>query len=143
MSNVEHRPDPSFGSPSRRPAQLDGRSDARAAAAERPQALGFRRTAQLIRLPLLLLVVCQIADLVTFTLAVSVHGPAHESGPLRFVYQDGGLMTVAVLKVTGALLSAVVLALHPWRNLATPRRLALLSAAVGAFGAFTNVWAVH
>jgi hypothetical protein len=106
-------------------------------------AAGFLETWRLMWLPLTLLVICQFADLVTFSLAVGVHGPAHESGPLRFVYQDGGLMTVAALKVTGAVLSALVLALHPWKSLTTPRRLALVSGAVGVFGAFTNVWALR
>ena len=143
MTNVELRPVSRFGGslPWRRP--LTGVADpAFLTGDEIAPGARFLDTAQRMWLPLLLLVVCQVADLVTFSVAVGIHGPSRETGPLRFVYENGGLITLAALKVSGAVISALVLALHPWRSLVTPRRLALLSAAVGVFGACTNIAAI-
>jgi hypothetical protein len=143
MTNVEMRPELRFGLPLPRRRQLTAVADSGAAGGDeiKPGAR-FLDTAQRMWLPLVLLLICQVADLVTFSLAVGVHGASRETGPLRFVYENGGLITLAALKVSGAVISALVLALHPWRSLVTPRRLALLSAAVGVFGACTNIAAI-
>ena len=114
---------------------------ARTRVRERP--FGYRDTARRLLLPLVLLLTCQIADLVTFGVAVGVHGPGPEAGPFRYVYQDGGLAGVAFLKIAGATLSALVLVLHPWQRLSVPRTIALVSATVGLLGAWTNVLAVQ
>ena len=91
---------------------------------------------------MLVLAVCQMADLVTFHFAVERFGPAGELGPLGLVYRWGGFGAVAVVKIcliTGVM---AVLVRYPWRRAATPRWIALVVAAIGAFGAFTNVLAL-
>ena len=89
-------------------------------------------------LELLLVVAAQLADLVTFGIAARLVGPSGEIGPLRSVYLNGGFgaLTAAKLLALGAMLC--VIALYA-RFVGRPRRLALLAAAAGIFGAATNV----
>ena len=90
---------------------------------------------------LVLVAVCQLADLITFNLAVATYGPSGELGPLGLVYRIGGFWAVAVVKLGLIGVVMTVLARYPWQRLATRRRIALIVAAIGAFGAFTNVMA--
>ena len=90
---------------------------------------------------LVLLALCQLADLITFSWAVEAYGPAGELGPLGIVYRAGGFWAVAVVKAGLIGIVMLVLARYPWQSLATRRRLALIVAAIGAFGAFTNLLA--
>lgn len=90
---------------------------------------------------MLVLALCQLADLVTFHFAVERFGPSGELGPLGMVYRIGGFGAVAIVKL--GLIGGVIAVLvrYPWRRAATRRRIALVVAAIGAFGAFTNVLA--
>jgi hypothetical protein len=90
---------------------------------------------------LLVLALCQIADLITFNLAVETFGPSGELGPLGLVYEATGFLGVAVVKLGLIAVVMAILARYPWQRLATRRRTALIVAAIGAFGAFTNVMA--
>jgi hypothetical protein len=92
--------------------------------------------------PMLLLVaLCQLADLITFNFAVEMYGPAGELGPLGLVYRFGGFWAVAVVKLGLIGIVMAVLARYPWQRLVTRRRLALIVAAVGIVGAWTNTLA--
>ena len=88
---------------------------------------------------LVLLALCQLADLVTFNLAVEEFGPAGELGPMGLLYRIGGFWAVAIVKL--GLIGGVmaVLARYPWQRVATRRRVALIVAAIGGFGALTNM----
>ena len=90
---------------------------------------------------LVLVILAQLADLVTFNFAVETFGPSGELGPLGLVYRAGGFWAVAVVKLGLIGIVMAVLARYPWQRLATRRRIALIVAAIGAFGAFTNVMA--
>ena len=90
---------------------------------------------------LLLVVLCQMADLITFNFAVATYGPSGELGPLGMVYRFGGFWAVAVVKLGLIGIVMGILARYPWQRLATRRRIALIVAAIGVFGAFTNVMA--
>jgi hypothetical protein len=92
-------------------------------------------------LSLLLLGLCQVADLLTFNLAVRAFGPSGELGPLGLVYGAGGIAAVALVKLGLIFVAMGILAFYPWRRLATRRRLTLLIAVVGLFGAMTNLLA--
>jgi hypothetical protein len=90
---------------------------------------------------LVLLALCQVADLITFNFAVERFGPSGELGPLGLVYEATGFLGVAIVKLGLIGVVMAVLAKYPWRSLGTRRRMALIVAAIGAFGAFTNVMA--
>jgi hypothetical protein len=90
---------------------------------------------------LLLVALCQLADLITFNFAVETYGPSGELGPLGIVYRMGGFWAVAVVKLGLIGILMAVLARYPWRSLATRRRMALIVAGIGAFGALTNILA--
>ena len=92
-------------------------------------------------LTLLLVAICQIADLVTFNVAVKIFGPSGELGPLGIVYGIGGFWAVAVVKLGIIAVVMVVLTRFPWQRLVTRRRIALFAAGIGVVGAFTNVLA--
>jgi len=91
---------------------------------------------------MLLVVLCQVADLVTFNLAVDMHGPGGELGPLGLVYRAGGFWAVAAVKLGLIGIVLAVLDRYPWQRVGTRRKVALFVAAVGIFGALTNVLAV-
>jgi hypothetical protein len=92
--------------------------------------------------PMLLLVaLCQLADLVTFNSAVEMFGPAGELGPLGLVYRVGGFWAVALIKLGAIGIVLAALARYPWQRLRTRRRLALVVAAIGILGAWTNALA--
>ena len=88
---------------------------------------------------LLLVALCQMADLITFSFAVAEHGPAGELGPLGLVYRAGGFWAVALVKLCIVGIVLAVLSRYPWRRTATRRHVALIVAIIGVFGAFTNV----
>jgi len=90
---------------------------------------------------LVLVAICQLADLITFNFAVATFGPSGELGPLGLVYRMGGFWAVAVVKLGLIGIVMAVLARYPWQRLATRRRIALIVAAIGVFGALTNVLA--
>jgi hypothetical protein len=90
---------------------------------------------------LVLVALCQLADLITFNFAVATFGPSGELGPLGAVYRFGGFWAVAVVKLGLIGIVMAVLARYPWRKLATRRRMALIVAGIGAFGALTNALA--
>lgn len=92
---------------------------------------------------LVLLAICQLADLITFNFAVATFGPSGELGPLGIVYRFGGFWAVAVVKLGLIGIVMTVLARYPWQRLATRRRLALIVAGIGVFGALTNVLAFY
>jgi hypothetical protein len=91
----------------------------------------------------LLVIICQLADLFTFNFAVEMFGPSGELGPLGIVYSMGGILAVAVVKLGLIGIVLTVLARYPWRSLATRRRVALVVAGIGVFGALTNVLAFY
>jgi hypothetical protein len=90
---------------------------------------------------MLLVVICQLADLITFNFAVETYGPSGELGPLGLAYRIGGFWLVAVVKLGLIGIVLAVLDRYPWHRLATRRRIALFVAAIGVFGALTNVLA--
>jgi hypothetical protein len=90
---------------------------------------------------MLLVVLCQVADLISFNLAVEMHGAGGELGPLGIVYQLGGFWAVAVVKLGIIAIVLTVLERYPWQRLSTRRNLALFVAGIGIFGAITNVLA--
>jgi len=90
---------------------------------------------------LLLVALCQLADLVTFNFAVEMFGPSGELGPLGLVYRIGGFWAVAFVKLGLIGIVMAVLARYPWQRLSTRRRLALVVAAIGIVGAWTNTLA--
>lgn len=87
---------------------------------------------------LLLVALCQLSDLITFNFAVETFGPSGELGPLGMVYRIGGFWAVAIVKLSLIGVVMTVLARYPWQRLATRRRVALIVAAIGVAGAFTN-----
>lgn len=92
-------------------------------------------------LTLLLVALCQLADLITFNVAVKIFGPSGELGPLGRLYGIGGFWAVAVVKLGIVGIVMIVLTRFPWQRLVTRRRIALIAAGVGVVGAFTNVLA--
>ncbi len=84
-------------------------------------------------IPALLALDAQLLDLATFLLAVHAVGIGGESNPLAVAL---GPAAVAVAKAVGAALCALL----AWRL--SPSRWSLLPAAVGIFGACTNVAAL-
>ena len=90
---------------------------------------------------MVLVALCQLADLITFNFAVATFGPSGELGPLGLVYRMGGFWAVAVVKLGLIGLVLAVLARYPWQRLATRRRIALIVAVIGVVGAFTNTLA--
>ena len=92
----------------------------------------------LARVTVLLVVAAQLADLATFGMAARVAGPSGELGPLGTVYEVGGFGPVAAAKVLALLAVMCIFALYT-RRVGSPRRLALIVAGVGLFGALTNV----
>ena len=93
----------------------------------------------LARVTVLLVIAAQLIDLATFGLAVRVAGPAGELGPLGGVYAAGGFAPVAMTKLLALLAVLVIFTLYT-RRVGSPRRLALMVAVVGLFGAATNVF---
>jgi hypothetical protein len=93
-------------------------------------------------LTFLLLLAAQFTDLFTFGMAVDKWGPSGELGPLGVVYAHAGILAVALVKMGLVAVVLTILACYPWQRAATPRRLALIVAAIGVFGAFTNVAAL-
>jgi hypothetical protein len=93
-------------------------------------------------LTFLLLLAAQFIDLFTFGMAVDKYGPSGELGPLGMVYAHAGIFAVALVKMGLVAVVLTVLARYPWQRAATPRRLALIVATIGVFGAFTNVAAL-
>jgi hypothetical protein len=92
-------------------------------------------------LTLLLLGLCQTADLLTFNMAVRAFGPSGELGPLGLAYEAGGITAVAVAKLGSIFVIMGILAFYPWRRIATRRRLALAIATIGLLGTLTNLLA--
>jgi hypothetical protein len=90
---------------------------------------------------MLLVALCQIADLVTFNIAVEMHGAGGELGPLGIVYRLAGFWGVAAVKLGLIGIVLAVLERYPWQRLSTRRNLALFVAGIGVFGAVTNVLA--
>lgn len=88
---------------------------------------------------LLLVALCQIADLITFSFAVVEHGPEGELGPLGLVYRAGGIWAVALVKLGIVGIVLAILSRYRWQRPATRRHVALIIAIIGVFGAFTNV----
>jgi hypothetical protein len=90
---------------------------------------------------LFLAVTAQLADLATFGVTARALGPAGELGPLGALYRQGGFDAVAFAKVLG--LAAMLLVVNYYaRRIGGGRRLALLIALAGVFGALTNVLAL-
>jgi hypothetical protein len=88
------------------------------------------------RLLVLLVVASQLADVATFGLAVRAQGIGGELGPLAGLYTSGGFGAVALAKC-----AAIGVALAILARLRS-RRLALLVATVGVFGAATALVAL-
>ena len=93
------------------------------------------------RLTLLLLITAQLADLATFGLAVHTLGIADEVGPLRTVYRMGGFGAVALAKLAALGVMIAILEIYS-RRTGHGRWLAILVAAMGVFGALTNILAL-
>ena len=91
---------------------------------------------------LLVLAAAQLLDLVTFAFAVDRWGIQGELGPLGAVYEMAGYWAVAAVKVVMIGLVMLAMVRFHWQNPATPWRVGLIAAAVGAFGAATNVAAL-
>lgn len=97
-----------------------------------------KRATAITSLTLLLVVTAQLLDLATFGIAAHVAGPAGELGPLRSIYLAGGFAPVVLTKLLG--ISAVLCIFALWERLVgSARGIALLVAAVGVFGAATNL----
>ena len=92
----------------------------------------------LARVTVLLVVTAQLADLASFGMVARIAGPEGELGPLGEVYASGGFAPVAAAKLLALLAVMVIFALYT-RRVGSPRRLALMVAGVGLFGAVTNV----
>jgi hypothetical protein len=92
----------------------------------------------LARVTVLLVIAAQLADLATFGIVARIAGPEGELGPMGRVYADGGFAPVAMAKLLALLAVLVIFTLYT-RRVGSPRRLALLVACVGLFGALTNV----
>jgi hypothetical protein len=92
----------------------------------------------LARVTVLLVIAAQLADLATFGIVARMAGPDGELGPLGRVYADGGFAPVAMAKLLALLAVMLIFTLYT-RRVGSPRRLALIVAAVGLFGAATNV----
>ena len=92
----------------------------------------------LARVTVLLVITAQLADLATFGMVARIAGPEGELGPLGEVYASGGFAPVAAAKLLALLAVMVIFALYT-RRVGSPRRLALMVAGVGLFGAMTNV----
>lgn len=88
------------------------------------------------------LAAAQLLDLVTFAFAVERWGIQGELGPLGLVYQAAGYWAVAAIKVSMIVLVMLAMTLYRWQSSATPWRIGLVAAAIGAFGAATNVAAL-
>ena len=93
------------------------------------------------RITLLVLITAQLADLATFGLAVRVLGIADEIGPLRVVYRMGGFGAVAFAKLLAVAVMIAILEVYS-RRTGHGRWLAILVAAMGVFGAITNILAL-
>ncbi len=102
--------------------------------------LGMLRDS-LPRITLLVLITAQLADLATFGLAVRVLGIADEIGPLRVVYGVGGFGAVALAKLLAVAVMIAILEVYS-RRTGHGRWLAILVAAMGVFGAITNILAL-
>ena len=120
--------------------------DGRARSLEQHLEVGIERSIDAVikrpMLTFLLLAAAQFVDLFTFGLAVDKWGPSGELGPLGLVYAHAGIFAVAIVKIGIVAIVLTVLARYPWQRAATPRRLALIVATIGVFGAFTNVAAL-
>jgi hypothetical protein len=92
----------------------------------------------LARVTVLLVVAAQLVDLASFGMVARIAGPAGELGPLGNVYEAGGFAPVAAAKILGLLAVLVIFSLYT-RRVGSPRRLALVVAGIGLFGAVTNV----
>ena len=99
---------------------------------------GLRRMAPV----LIVLAAAQLLDLVTFAFAVDRWGIQGELGPLGIVYAAAGYWAVAAVKSAMIGLVMVAMVAYRWQNPATPWRIGLVAALVGAFGAATNVAAL-
>lgn len=93
------------------------------------------------RITLLVLITAQLADLATFGLAVRVLGIADEIGPLRAVYRMGGFGAVAFAKLLAVAAMIAILEIYS-RRTGHGRWLAIVVAAMGVFGAVTNILAL-
>ncbi len=94
-------------------------------------------------LTLLLVLLAQMADLITFRFTVQVFGASGELGPLGALYTVGGFWAVALVKLSMISLVIAILSRYPWRRFAVRRRMALIVASFGIFGALTNVMAFY
>ena len=118
-------------------AAVDGLGAGTAASRGR---LGLLRDS-LPRITLLVLITAQLADLATFGLAVRVLGIADEIGPLRVVYSMGGFGAVALAKLLAVAIMIAILEVYS-RRTGHGRWLAIIVAAMGVFGAITNILAL-
>ena len=109
----------------------------------RAASVAERGTGAAIGRSMLLVVLCQLADLITFDLAVQLHGSGGELGPLGFVYHLGGFWAVAAVKLGLIAVVLTVLARYPWGSERVQRNLAVAVAAIGIAGACTNVLALR
>lgn len=91
---------------------------------------------------LVVLALAQLLDLVTFAFAVEKWGIQGELGPLGLVYEAAGYWAVATVKTVTIALVMLAMVSVRWQNAATPWRVGIIAAAIGAFGAATNVAAL-
>ena len=91
---------------------------------------------------LLVLAAAQALDLVTFAFAVDRWGIQGELGPLGALYVAAGYWAVAAVKAATIVIVMLAMVLFRWQNPATPWRIGLIAAAIGAFGTATNVAAL-
>jgi hypothetical protein len=96
------------------------------------------RTRSAARVVVLLVIGAQLADLASFGMVARALGPAGELGPLGAVYAAGGFVPVAAVKLLGLAAALCLLALYD-RIVGSPRRPALVVAAIGLLGAATNL----
>lgn len=115
-------------------------TDGRAAAADGRSAV--RRAIGRLAPVLIVLAAAQLLDLVTFAYAVDKWGIQGELGPLGMVYEAAGYWAVAAVKIATIGLVMLAMVAFRWQNSATPWRIGLVAAAIGAFGAATNVAAL-
>jgi hypothetical protein len=125
--------------------RLRSNADAHAgssATARSPRIVALRQAVGRLAPVLLVLAAAQILDLVTFAFAVDRWGIQGELGPLGMLYAHAGYWAVAAVKAATIVSVMLAMVLFRWQNPATPWRLGLIAAAIGTFGAATNVAAL-
>lgn len=108
--------------------------------AARLRSSAFRPVPASVSLALVLAIICTDADAATFLVMTSMHGMGAEANPLVVsLAGTHGLLPVVALRLVLVTVAAVVVATAGATHRTSARLLLLAMAAVGAFGAVSNV----